>query len=112
MPAALVRACDTLGLKASGSAIGTARGRKQHTDNIISIDGFREIDVGAIAFELFGNVSVSTNTVMKKSKASSAQPRKLAATTCFGSLVQPDSAAIGIEFSLFVDVRKPTAAQH
>jgi hypothetical protein len=32
--------------------------------------------------------------------ASSAQPRKLAATTCFCSLVQPDSAAIGINFPL------------
>jgi hypothetical protein len=32
----------------------------------------------------------------KKSKASSDHPRKLAATTCFCSLAQPDNAAIAI----------------
>ena len=45
----------------------------------------------------------------KQSKASSAQPRKLAATTCFCSLVQPDPAAIGIELPLTAGARKPTA---
>jgi hypothetical protein len=41
-------------------------------------------------------MSLSTNTMRKKSKASSVQPRKLAATTCFCSLVQPESAAKAI----------------
>src|SRR6202140_2168106 len=44
-------------------------------------------------------ISFSTNTRRKKSKASSDQPRKLAATTCFCSLVQPDNAEIAIEFA-------------
>jgi hypothetical protein len=38
-------------------------------------------------------MSFNTNTRRKKSKASSDQPRKLAATTCFCSLVHPDNAA-------------------
>src|ERR1700693_579760 len=37
-------------------------------------------------------MSLSTNTSRKKSKASSVQPRKLAATTCLWALVQPESA--------------------
>ena len=41
-------------------------------------------------------MSFSTNTSRKKSNASSDQPRKLAATTCFCSLVQPDNAAMAI----------------
>jgi hypothetical protein len=44
-------------------------------------------------------MSFSTNISRKKSKASSDQPRKLAATTCFCSLVQPDNAEIVIEFA-------------
>ena len=41
-------------------------------------------------------MSLSTNTSRKKSKASSDHPRKLAATTCLCSLVQPESAAMRI----------------
>jgi hypothetical protein len=44
-------------------------------------------------------MSLSTNTMRKKSKASSIQPRKLATTTCFCSVVQPESAAIAIDRS-------------
>src|SRR5580704_389954 len=39
-------------------------------------------------------MSLRTKTRRKKSKASSVQPRKVAATTCFWSLVQSDSAAM------------------
>ncbi len=43
-------------------------------------------------------MSYSTKTRRKKSNASSVQPRKLAATTCFCPLVQPESTLIVIVF--------------
>src|ERR1700679_1505203 len=45
-------------------------------------------------------ISVSTSTSRKKSNASSVQPRKLAATTCFCSVVQPFNAANAISMPL------------
>src|SRR5580692_5146180 len=63
-------------------------------------------------------MSFSTNTSRKKSNASSDHPRKLAATTCFCSLVQPDNAAIAMtnaptedEASMFHRIRRPDSAR-
>jgi hypothetical protein len=41
-------------------------------------------------------MSFSTNTRRKKSKASSDHPRKVATTTCFCALVQPERGEIGM----------------
>ena len=59
--------------------------------------------IASVTFEMSvwnsAAISFSTNTSRKKSKASSDHPRKLAATTCFCSLVQPDSAAIAMRYA-------------
>src|ERR1700742_1248056 len=57
-------------------------------------------------------ISFSTNTRMKKSKASSVHPRKLAATTCFCSLDQPERAAIAMVFSPVSDCTGFAAKLH
>src|ERR1700744_4670954 len=59
--------------------------------------------IASVTFEISvwnsSAISFSTNTSRKKSKASSDHPRKLAATTCFCSLVQPDNAAIAMRYA-------------
>src|ERR1700761_245293 len=71
---------------------------KAPTGRIASVSRMAHVTFEMSVLNSFA-ISFSTNTSRKKSKASSDHPRKLAATTCFCSLVQPDNAAIAIGYA-------------